>query len=131
MEQAAAFGAETPRDRRVVSVIVSAPEPAWLEITTVGLDGQAGALLGAVGEFDEPYLGKTLPLLHYEGGVYRLECNPELYEGVRYAWLCFAVSRTPTAPPACRVRLPSHCTDALVSRRSMERHGATAATRRG
>ena len=74
--------------------------PAWLELNTSGLDGSlaASSLLGAVSEYDEPFLGKTQPLVEYAGGVYRLEPNPQLYEGVRFAWICFGVPCPPVSP---------------------------------
>lgn len=47
----------------------------------------AGRLLASISEYNEPYDGKTKPVVAYAGGVFRLETNPELYEGVRFVWI--------------------------------------------
>ena len=47
----------------------------------------AGRLLASISEYSEPYDGKTRPVVAYAGGVFRLEPNPELYEGVRFVWI--------------------------------------------
>jgi hypothetical protein len=44
----------------------------------------------SVSEYDEPWTGKTKTVTAYDGGLFRLETNtPELYEGVRYAWIMY------------------------------------------
>ena len=68
---------------------------------------------------DEPYDTKTQPVTPYPGGTFRLETphpshDGQLYEGVRYAWLCFAVDcpwtggdaapATPAAPPPAGIK---------------------------
>ena len=47
----------------------------------------AGRLRASISEYNEPYDGKTKPVVAYAGGVFRLEPNPELYEGVRFVWI--------------------------------------------
>ena len=71
--------------------------PAWLELFSMNLADQAPLLWAAVSEYNEPYDGKSEPVTAYDNGSYRLETqhpshDRQLYEGVRYAWLCFATS---------------------------------------
>jgi hypothetical protein len=46
-------------------------------------------VLASISEFNEPYPDKTRPLTKYGNHTYRLETNPELYEGVRFSFLQF------------------------------------------
>ena len=44
----------------------------------------------SISEYSEPWTGKTKPVTAYDGGLFRLETNtPELYEGVRFAWIMY------------------------------------------
>ena len=90
--------------------------PAWLEGISADLNitGQGQWLKASISEYDEPYDGKETPVTMY-GSTFRLETpvrstldhSGHLYEGVRYAWLCFAVdcpwsgqrARPPAASP--------------------------------
>jgi alpha-L-rhamnosidase len=110
-----------------VSLLVKAPgwlrldfgleRPAWLEgiSTDLNTTGQAHLLRASISEYDEPYDTKTQPVKTYPGNTFRLETphpskDGQLYEGVRYAWLCFAVDcpwtggdaapTPPAAPPS-------------------------------
>lgn len=61
----------------------------WLEFDSPDLNGEVEM---SISEFDQPpvhtssYPVKTLAPKKY-GNTYRLELNPELYEGVRYGWI--------------------------------------------
>ena len=110
-----------------VSLLVKAPgwlrldfgleRPACLEgiSTDLNTTGQAHLLRASISEYDEPYDTKTQPVKTYPGNTFRLETphpskDGQLYEGVRYAWLCFAVDcpwtggdaapTPPAAPPS-------------------------------
>lgn len=63
---------------------------AWIEITSPDLHLQENhtSVRASISEFNSPYPGKTQALTRY-GNTYRLETNPELYEGVRFTWLLF------------------------------------------
>ena len=52
----------------------------------------------SISEYDEPWTGKTQPVKAYDGGLFRLETNAELYEGVRFAWIFYEGS-VEAAPP--------------------------------
>ena len=111
-----------------VSVLVKAPgwirldygleRPAWLEGISAELiaTGQGHLLHASISEYDEPYDDKEEPVKLY-GNTFRLETqhpsgDGQLYEGVRFAWLCFAVAcpwtggdaapAVTTTPPAVR-----------------------------
>jgi alpha-L-rhamnosidase len=43
----------------------------------------------SISEYNEPYPGKTRSLTKYGNHTYRLETNPQLYEGVRFTFLHF------------------------------------------
>ena len=84
---------------------------AWFEFFSPDL---AGALAGgavvvkaSVSEYAEPWTGKTIPVTAYDGGLFRLETNtPELYEGVRFAWIVYEPAGSSGgggAPPAFSV----------------------------
>jgi alpha-L-rhamnosidase len=56
---------------------------AWLEFDSPDLTGKVEM---SISEYNEPWPGKTaVPIKH--GDTYRLELNPELYEGVRFGWI--------------------------------------------
>jgi hypothetical protein len=110
-----------------VSLLVQAPgwirldygleRPAWLEgiSATLNSSGQAHLLKASISEYDEPYDTKTQPVQLYPAHTFRLETphpshDRQLYEGVRYAWLCFAVDCPWTggdAAPAPAATLPT------------------------
>ena len=57
--------------------------PAWIEFESPDCPG--GVEMG-ISEHNEPATGKSkVPVKH--GNTYRLELNPELYDGVRFAWI--------------------------------------------
>ena len=67
---------------------------AWFEL--ISLDDltsnstlDAPRVTAAISEFNVPYPGKKMPLVRYGNHTYRLETNPQLYEGVRFTWLFF------------------------------------------
>lgn len=79
--------------------------PAWFEFESPDLASQpaSSAVLMSISEYNEPWNGKTQIPKAYTGGKYRLETNPELYEGVRYSWIFFdahptAEEEAPAAP---------------------------------
>ena len=60
----------------------------WIEFEFPDVsDLQAQTLRASISEYNEPWDGKTRQLTMYADGVYRLETNPDLYEGVRFVWL--------------------------------------------
>ena len=65
--------------------------PAWMEFTSPDLGDQAISCSAAISEYNEPWQvkAKVKPVTAYAGGNYRLETNPELYEGVRFSWIIF------------------------------------------
>ncbi len=64
---------------------------AWLEFFSPDLAAVLAAggcvVKASISEYSEPWLGKTLPVTAYDGGLFRLQTNDELYEGVR-EFLC-------------------------------------------
>lgn len=67
---------------------------AWFEL--ISLDDLTSnstidvpRVTAAISEFNVPYPGKKMPLVRYGNHTYRLETNPQLYEGVRFTWLFF------------------------------------------
>ena len=61
---------------------------AWLEIESPDLCAVRSAVFGSISEYAEPFEGKTKVFISYkECKAFRLEPNPELYEGVRFAWV--------------------------------------------
>eukprot|EP01043_Picozoa_sp_COSAG02_P046691 COSAG02_NODE_4393_length_5412_cov_10.835057_1_plen_896_part_00 len=76
----------------------------WFEFESPDLGAAAAASVSAcVSEFNHPWPGKTKPVKAY-GTTYRLETNPELYEGVRFAWIFFEPSSSDdTVVPAWRI----------------------------
>eukprot|EP01048_Picozoa_sp_COSAG05_P002910 COSAG05_NODE_127_length_17241_cov_7.514817_13_plen_483_part_00 len=91
-----------------VSLLVKAPgwirldygveRPAWFEGVSAELNstGQAHLLKASISEYDEPYDTKTQTVKQYASNTFRLETphpshDHQLYEGVRFAWLCFAM----------------------------------------
>eukprot|EP01050_Picozoa_sp_SAG11_P019065 SAG11_NODE_2979_length_2795_cov_1.494807_2_plen_327_part_00 len=109
-EPASAFeGLDTLTGGKAVSVLVKAPgwirldygleRPAWFEGVSADLiaTGQAHLLNASISEYDEPYDRKEEPVKTYGQLAFRLETqhpshDKQLYEGVRFAWLCFAVA---------------------------------------
>jgi hypothetical protein len=70
--------------------------PAWFEFSSPDLAEQldTSTILASISEYNEPWNGKTQKPKAYAGGKYRLETNPQLYEGVRYAWIFFDAQPT-------------------------------------
>ena len=70
--------------------------PAWFEFESPDLAQQppSSTVLASISEYNEPWNGKTQKPKAYAGGKYRLETNPQLYEGVRYAWIFFDAQPT-------------------------------------
>lgn len=73
--------------------------PGWLEFVSEGLNtsNQTALVQAAVSEYNAPYDTKTQPVKVYPHSSFRLETphpsgDKQLYEGVRYAWLCFAAN---------------------------------------
>jgi len=67
---------------------------AWFEFFSPNLAAVLAAgravVKASVSEYDEPWTGKTMAVTAYDGGLFRLETNtPELYEGVRFAWIMY------------------------------------------
>lgn len=59
---------------------------AWFEF----LANTSSGVQAGISEFNTPYPGKTKAPIKYGSQTYRLETNKELYEGVRYTFLCFS-----------------------------------------
>lgn len=57
-----------------------------------------GAVKASISEYAEPWTGKTQAVTAYDGGLFRLETNSELYEGVRYAWIMYEGAGGAPAP---------------------------------
>ena len=57
---------------------------SWMEWKT---NTSTAGVLAAIGEYNQPYTKKTLVPTVYDNNTYRLETNPQLYEGVRYGWI--------------------------------------------
>ena len=56
---------------------------AWVEFDSPDCPGDVEM---SISEYNEPGIDKTaVPVKH--GGTFRLELNPELYDGVRFAWI--------------------------------------------
>ena len=74
-----------------VMIDFGAEHAGWVEFASadpaVAEVAAAGRLRASISEYNEPYDGKTKPVVAYAGGVFRLEPNPELYEGVRFVWI--------------------------------------------
>ena len=78
----------------------------WVEILSPDLAAVLASGAGvtvklSLSEYSEPWQGKTLEPVAYDGGVFRLETNtPEIYEGVRFAWVIYedAGLTLPTPP---------------------------------
>jgi hypothetical protein len=64
---------------------------AWFELILPPPSSSASSMVAtitaSISEYDAPYPGKTRPLTKYGEHTYRLETNPELYEGVRFSFL--------------------------------------------
>lgn len=81
---------------------------AWFEFVSPDLSlalSQGDVIVkGSISEYSEPWTGKTIEITSYDDGLFRLETNtPEIYEGVRYAWIMYepAESGAPgNTPPA-------------------------------
>jgi len=80
---------------------------AWFEFESTDIDPtQIPQLYASISEYNEPWPGKTLRVRSYANGVFRLETNPQLYEGVRFAWIIVQ-----PAPPVFK---PFHVTSVKV-----------------
>lgn len=79
---------------------------AWLEFTSPDLGTQVASVQASISEYNYPWPGKTRrPVGYNNNTVFRLETNPDLYEGVRYAWITFAAP--PPPPPAAATANPA------------------------
>lgn len=71
---------------------------SWFEFTShdlaIALSG-GGVVTASISEYNQPWPGKTISVKQYGGGIYRLETNPELYEGVRFVWIHYVANDTP------------------------------------
>ena len=85
---------------------------AWFEFLSpdlaAALAGGGCAVRASVSEYSEPWTGKTQAVKAYDGGLFRLETNAELYEGVRFAWILYE----PAAPGGRAAPLPFTVTQA-------------------
>ncbi len=73
----------TVKDAGTLRLDFGAELPAWIEFDSP--DGP-GSVEMSIGESSEPGVDKTAMATKH-GGTYRLELNPELYDGVRFAWI--------------------------------------------
>eukprot|EP00935_MAST-01C_sp_MAST-1C-sp1_P000556 g556.t1 len=80
----------------------SVERAAWIEFDSPDLGQQASSVRASISEYNFPWQGKTRAIKQY-GSSYRLETNPQLYEGVRFAWVFFE-------PPADANPSPWHIT---------------------
>ena len=64
---------------------------AWFELISDDGLGSNGRfqVKASISEYNEPYPDKTRSLTKYGNRTYRLETNPQLYEGVRFSFLHF------------------------------------------
>ena len=65
---------------------------AWLEFESKDLlenPAQESAVQASISEYNFPWDGKTEKPIKYSNGIYRLQTNGELYEGVRFGWVFF------------------------------------------
>jgi hypothetical protein len=69
---------------------------AWFEFRADLSPDQLKYVRASISEYNEPWPGKTLTPIAYKAGMFRLETNKELYEGVRFAWIIY----DPPDPPA-------------------------------
>lgn len=103
--------------------------PAWLEFDSPDLTGSVEMSISeynepAIENVGPPHRHKTAPPHRYEN-TYRLELNPELYEGVRFGWIHVLVFDRPwriTAVRAvCQVKPTNYlgrftCSNPMLSR---------------
>ncbi len=94
---------------------------AWIEFDSPDCPGDVEM---GISEYNEPGLNKTRVAVKH-GTTYRLELNPELYEGVRFAWINVKAPATPwhiTAIRAvCQVKPTNYagsfaCSDPLLTK---------------
>lgn len=66
---------------------------AWFEFFSPDLAAVLAAgkvsVKASISEYNEPYTGKTKVVIPYDGGLFRLVTNSELYEGARFAWIMY------------------------------------------
>lgn len=65
---------------------------AWFELTSSNTNlhnSTTFRVQASISEFNAPYPGKTTTMTKYGSHTYRLETNPQLYEGIRYTFLRF------------------------------------------
>jgi hypothetical protein len=94
---------------------------AWIEFDSPDCPGDVEM---GISEYNEPAPGKTkAPAKH--GNTYRLELNPELYEGVRFAWINVNKTNKPWhitgIRAVCQVKPTNYagsfaCSDPLLTR---------------
>ena len=76
----------------------------WFEFfstdLSAALSGGGCVVKASISEYNEPWPGKTQAVKAYDGGLFRLETNDELYEGVRYAWIMYESTEPSSAPAA-------------------------------
>lgn len=72
----------------------SVEQAGWMEVSVATNQQSNITLMGSLSEFNVPYPGKTRRMTYYpsahaarKNDIYRLETNPELYEGIRFTWL--------------------------------------------
>ena len=103
--------------------------PAWLEFDSPDL---IGSVEMSISEYNEPAIENTGPPHRFKtcppqryGDTYRLELNPELYEGVRFGWIHVLTFKRPwhiTAVRAvCQVKPTNYagsfsCSDPMLTR---------------
>ena len=95
--------------------------PGWVQFTSPDLGDAAGVEVGISAHAGDP-VKRLAPVRH--GEIYRLEPNPELYEGVRFVWIHVA-ARTPwrlsDVRLICQAKPVNYvgsfaCSDALLER---------------
>jgi hypothetical protein len=74
---------------------------AWFEFESTDLAKSSYLPSAAISEYNEPWQvrAKVKTVSAYADGVYRLETNPQLYEGVRFAWIIFDPPATENGNP--------------------------------
>jgi len=70
----------------------------WFEFFSPDLSS-ASLIKASISEYNEPWPGKTLTVKAYDGNLFRLETNDELYEGVRFAWIIYEPQGSPSDAP--------------------------------
>jgi alpha-L-rhamnosidase len=74
----------------IIKIDFGVVSPGWIEFDAMGLPEQTLAAIGT-----QPISPNKKDTLKKYGNTYRLELNPQLYEGVRYAWIYIDHFSTP------------------------------------